>query len=354
MTTKSTVLFSEFDNSKLLFTELEDNQRTKGQKLAYPRYVDEHANTPPIQLPWITMDTMGIPSICEYYPDDSKRDFVKVPLNQTDQEIKQFTEHFQELDELLGSQEMRGKIFGDKASKYEYQSIIRAIEEQENKKESKYKRPSYPFYMKFKLDTEYGTGKLKTKIFLSEMKEGKRVRTEVQVNSIDELSKQFWLNKIRPVVRMCKLWAQPPNKKGASYGVTFKLIRVEVEPSKRVQRVEQSDEFLDSDEESEVVQKVVQQKVVKDVESDDEVKTPVKTKVQVEPSAPLKPPTKVVKMVDSDEESDDDEPVVQTKKQPVKVVDSDEESDDDEPVVQSKKPVKGSKFTTTKSKKASA
>jgi hypothetical protein len=338
----------------MYFTELEENPRTKGQRIAYPRY-EPDASNPFIQLPWITMDTMGIPSICEYYPDDSKRDFVKVPLNQTDQEIKQFTELFQELDEYLGSQEMRDKIFGDKASKYEYQPIVRVLEEQEPKKDSKYKRPSYPFYMKFKLDTEYGTGKVKTKVFLSEMKDGKRVRTQAEVNTIDELSKQIWLSKIRPVVRISKLWAQPPNKKGASYGVTFKVTRLEVEPSKRVQRVEQSDEFLDSDDETEVVQtKVSQLKVARDVESDDEVKTPVKAKVQVEPSAPVKQPTKVVKMVDSDEESDDDEPVVQTKKQPVKVVDSDEESDDDEPVVQTKKPVKGGKFTTTKSKKASA
>ena len=343
---KSTVLFNEFHNDKLQFTELEENTRTKGQKIAYPRYGADDESTPSIQLPWILMDTMGIPSICEYYPDDSKRDFVKIPLNQTDPELKKMTEQFQELDELLGSQEMREKVFGDKASKYEYQPIIRALEEQEPKKDSKYKRPSYPFYMKVKLDTVYGDGKLKSKVFLSEMKDGKRVRTSVEINSIDELSKQLWLNKIRPVVRMTKLWAQPPNKKGASYGVTFKLVRVEVEPSKRVQKKEETDEFLDSDEEDvPAVKSVVQ----KDVESDDEeMKTPVKQPVKAEPSAPVKPATKVVKQVDSDDESDD-EPVVQSKK-PVKMVDSDEESEDEKP----KKPLKGTKFTTSKTKKASA
>ena len=357
----STMIFSAFQPAKLNFTELEENQRSKGQRIAYPRY-DELDGPLLVQFPWFHIDCMGVPSVCEYYPDDSKRDFVKIPLNQDIPEVKQLTETLQALDQRLGSNAMREKLMGDKANKYEYQPIIRVQDEQPQKKDSKYPRPSYPFYMKLKLDTTYPDYKVKTPVFLSEPKEvnGKqtRERTKVEINTIDEMAKQVWLSKIRPIVRPVKLWAQPANKKGASYGVTFKVVRLEVEPKKgsgnNIQKYLESDTFLDSDDETKddthdvPVTKNVTKSVTKkaapvedsDEESSDE---PAPVKTTTKPAA--KTPAKTVE-VDSDEESDDD-PVAPIKtKAPVKKVESDD-SDDEPKVTKSK-----SKFTVSKTKKA--
>jgi len=344
-------MFSNFQPEKLSFTELEENQRSKGQRIAYPRY-DAVDGPLLVQFPWFHIDCMGVPSVCEFYPDDSKRDFIKIPLNQDIPEVKQLTEKLQALDQRLGSAAMREKLMGDKANKYEYQPVIRVQEDVPQPKDSKYKRPSYPFYMKLKLDTTYPDYKIKTPVFLSEAKEvdGKqtRTRTKAEVNTIDEMAKQVWLSKIRPIVRPVKLWAQPPNKKGASYGVTFKIVRLEVEPKKgsgnNLQKYMESDAFLDSDDETThnepVSKSVTKQAVVDSDEESDDV--PVKAA-----SAPkLKTPLKTVE-VDSDEESDD-EPVAPVKKAVVKKVESDD-SDDEPKVAKSK-----TKFTVSKSKKATA
>lgn len=352
-----TMKFSDIVPSKLAFTEVEENTRSKGQRIAYPRYDGDKPLL--IQMPWVMMDTMGVPSICEYYPDDSKRDFVKIPLDQNVPEIKELTEKLMALDEHVGSTELREKLFGDKASKYEYQPIIRTQEEQETKKDAKFKRPHYPYYMKVKLDTTYPDYKIKTEVFLSEMKEDKRTRTKVDLSTIDEMAKQVWLHKIRAVIQGVKLWAQPPNKKSAGYGLTFKMKRVEVEPTRSGGAVKSanSDAFLDSDNEDEeqtTVQTTAAKpaaSVTKKVESDDEESDDEPKKV-----APVKA-TKQVAQASSDEESDD-EPVVKkpaakkTVKQVVAEASSDEESDD-EPVVK-KTAAKGSKFSVSKSKKASA
>jgi hypothetical protein len=342
----STTMFSNFQPEKLSFTELEENQRSKGQRIAYPRY-DSVDGPLLVQFPWLHIDCMGVPSVCEFYPDDSKRDFIKIPLNQDIPEVKQLTEKLQALDQRLGSAAMREKLMGDKASKYEYQPIIRVQDEVPQSKDSKYKRPSYPFYMKLKLDTTYPDYKIKTPVFLSEPKEveGKqtRVRTKTEINTIDEMAKQVWLSKIRPIARPVKLWAQPPNKKGASYGVTFKIVRLEVEPKKgsgnSLQKYMESDTFLDSDEE-ENVQPVTKKTVPVD-DSDEESDDP--TPVKAAPVSKSKAPVKTVE-VESDEESDD-EPVAPVKKAVVKKVESDDS--DDEPKVKPK-----TKFTVSKSKKA--
>ena len=86
-----TISFTSFDISKLYFTTLEENDRSKGQKIAYPRY--EHNNEYPllIQFPWFQLSSYGIPRLGEYYKDDSQRLFIKIPLDQSISEIKNFS-----------------------------------------------------------------------------------------------------------------------------------------------------------------------------------------------------------------------------------------------------------------------
>ncbi len=47
-----------------------------------------------IQLPAIEFDMYGIPSKCDFYKEDWQRMFLKLPLNQKNQETNDFTTDF--------------------------------------------------------------------------------------------------------------------------------------------------------------------------------------------------------------------------------------------------------------------
>ena len=357
MATKSdmTTKFTDVDVSRLNFTDFEENQRSKGQKISYPRYThpDNGAEVPLfIQFPWIDLKSYGVPKLGEYYADDSQRSFVKLPLDQSIPEIKQLSDKLRAIDEKLGSEEFKTKMFGTKASKYEYQAVFRLPpeEDEDTKKEAKKDYgPKHP-YMKLKVDTTYPDNQVKTIIFNSVLKDGKRVRTKVDgVKTIDDFASHVcWMSRVHPVVRPVKLWAQAPSKKDPTYGLTFKIAKTEVEPptktNSNVKQFMESDAFLDSDEESDTIETVA-------------------PKTTVPSSTSTKP--KQVAQVDSDnEESDGSEEEIVTKaaskttkgKQIAHVESDDDDDDDDdsEEVKPSKKTPAKTVKTPIKSKKSTA
>lgn len=360
-----TTNYSDVDVTRLSFTDLEENTRSKGQKIAYPRYdhPSQGSDSPLfIQFPWVNLNSYGIPRLGEYYSDDSQRSFVKIPLDQSIPEVKQFSELLQSIDEKMGSDEFKEKMFGAKSSKYQYQPIYRLPqEEDEDTKKDPNKKdygPRHP-YMKLKIDTSFPDGKVKSHVFSSiPGANGKRTRTKVDgISSIDDMSSHIcFMSKIRPIGRPVKLWAQPANKKDPTYGLTIKMAKVEVEPptktTSNVKQYLESDAFLDSDNESETIETV---KAVTTGSKTTTSKTPVKQVAQVESDEESEQ--------DSDEESDEEvaKPVTKTatSKAPVKQVaqvESDEDESDEEEVKPAKKtaakatPAKA----TSKSKKASA
>lgn len=358
MATKSemTTKFTEVDVSRLNFTEFEENQRSKGQKISYPRYTHpENGSEVPlfIQFPWIDMKSYGVPKIGEFYSDDSQRSFVKIPLDQSISEIKQLSDMLRQIDEKIGSDEFKEKMFGAKASKYEYQPIFRLPQEEDEdtKKEAKKDYgPKHP-YMKLKIDTSYPDNQVKTIIFNSVLKDGKRVRTKVDgVKSIDDFASHIcWMSRVHPVVRPVKLWAQAPNKKDPTYGLTFKIAKTEVEPPSKtnsnVKQFLESDAFLDSDEESDTIETValtkttapissavVKGKQVAQVDSEEESEEDseeseeeVVNKAPTKSTASTAKPVSAKKVVESDDDEESDEEEVKpakksTTKAPAKAV----------------------------------
>ena len=88
---KPTVLCSELESARLSFTDLEENDRSKGQKIAYPRYNHPQLGEGSgliLQGEWMEMSSYGVPSLGEYYAEDKDRSFVKVPLDLTKEEVK--------------------------------------------------------------------------------------------------------------------------------------------------------------------------------------------------------------------------------------------------------------------------
>jgi hypothetical protein len=339
-----TTNFTEVDVSRLSFTDIEENTRSKGQKIAYPRYNNPQLGEGAplyIQFPWTHMNQYGIPRLGEYYSDDSQRSFVKIPLDQSVPEIKAFSNLLKSIDDKLGSNDFKKKMFGSKGDKYVYQPIFRLPLEDEEPSKSKDKKdygPKLP-YMKLKMDTTYPDNQVKTLVYNSVMENGKRVRTKLNnINTIDDMVNNMpFLSRIRPIGRPVKLWAQAPNKKDPTYGLTFKMVKVEVEPpankNSSYKQYLDADAFLDSENENEIEHET---KPVANVQSDDS-----------DSDVPVTKQVSQIK-VDSDDESDDEvvQPVKTTTTKKVVEV----ESDSDEEVIPVKKvPVKG----PVKSKKAS-
>jgi hypothetical protein len=338
-----TTNYNKVNVDELSFTAIEENQRSKGQKIAYPRYNDPQlgeGNHLYIQFPWIHLSQYGIPRLGEYYSDDSQRSFIKLPLDQSVSEVKIFSEVLKAIDAKLGSDEFKKKMFGPKGDKYVYQPIFRLpLEEDETSTKPKDKKdygPKQP-YMKLKMDTTYPDNKIKTIVYNSVMENEKRVRTKLDnINSVDDMVTSMpFLSRVRPIGKPVKLWAQAPNKKDPTYGLTFKMVKVEVEPplnkSSNYKKYLETETFLDSDDDNDtkVATKVVAKVAAVESDSSD-------SESDVKQTAP-----------DSDDNESDDEVVQPVKKTASKVVEVD--SDSDEEVV---KPVKKAPVKAAKTKKA--
>jgi hypothetical protein len=346
-TTELTTMYSKIVPDQIYATDLEDNQRSKGQKIAYPRYQSSDAPLF-LQCEWFELNSYGIPGRNEFFTDDSQRLFIKVPLDQSNPKVKEFSEWLKLLDAHIGSDSFKEKLFGTKKDKYQYQSCFRLPQDDEDdKKKNPNKKdygPKLP-YMKLKVDTSFPDNKIKSPVFKSVMENGTRVRSKIDnINTIDDLSSHIsFLSKFRPIIRPVKFWAQAPNKKDPMYGLTFKMIKAEVEPRAKnnanIQQYMDSDVFLNSDEDEHVVMPprpppnvAVSKKIVQvdsDEESDDESDDEVVTKV-------------ASKVVVDDSESDDESVKVQSKKV-ANVVDSDSDEDVKPKKQLGKKPVKTKK-----------
>ena len=117
-----TTKFDQFQADRLSFTPLEENERSKGQKISYSRYNHPQLGEGQsllLQGPWMLLSTYGVPSIGEYYKEDKDRAFVKVPLDLSDPDVKMLVDEFNKIDERIGSDEYKKEQFGKNAKKYE-------------------------------------------------------------------------------------------------------------------------------------------------------------------------------------------------------------------------------------------
>ena len=246
-----TTKYDQFEADRLSFTTLEENERSKGQKIAYPRY-----NHPSLgegqplflQGPWMTMYNYGVPTLGEYYKEDKDRAFVKVPLDMNDPEVAKMVGEFKKIDEVLGTESFKKENFGKYAKKYTYQDIVRTPLADEDEEVTR------PPYMKLKLDLTWPDSNVKTEVFSSELLDsGKRQRKKLDIETVTDFANQMpYMCKFRPVFRPVKMWAHQSKMKDPGYGIVFKLIKVEVEPSNNANSVYQSylqgDVFVDDDE----------------------------------------------------------------------------------------------------------
>ncbi len=343
--TQSTTKYQDFNVNDLTFTKFEENERSKAQNLAFPRYKETQRLM--LQGPWIEMNTYGVPQLGEYCKTDKDRAKIKIPLDLSNPEIKEFYDKLQTIDEMMTSKKFKEQQFGSKSNKYKYAyPICRHPQEEEededndDKKKSKYPRPPY---ISIKLDTTWPETQVLTQVYTSIMKDGKREREKQEVSSVDEFAAIVrFRSKIRPILQPVKAWCEKKAKMGSNemqYGVTFKLIKVEVEPSaggnNLLSNYMNNDAFIDSDEEE--------------------------SAFKGKPSAPVSIKTSTLPLVNKKKQESDDEDNASEKEEnddnaseeEEENASEEEEEEEPEPEPEPPKKGKGSKVTATAAKPTS-
>ncbi len=203
---------NEYNLDKLTFAPLANPKKKTLQSILLPSY--DNGRSPLIQLPGVDLDMYGIPSKCDFYKEDYQRMFLKLPLNQNIPEIKDLTQGFlKQLDEKLSSNEFKENILGGK-KKYTYQPLVRTPVGEDGEPNSD-KHP----YLKIKLLTDYRT------TIVEQTADGRFLKTDTQ--TLGEFEKYFHLRtNIKCMIAAVKIWTHPNNTNEATYGLSFKLIKV--------------------------------------------------------------------------------------------------------------------------------
>lgn len=343
-TTSSSSTVSVYRYKDIVFNCVEVSELNKdgSQPLAYVNYLNPttQASTKLLmQSGKIKLTSHGIPSLdkkdskTNFYPDDSKREFIKIPLDPGQAACLELREHLEKADEWAGSDEMRKKLFGKRADKYQFQTSIKTPqkidknddeedEEDDKLKKGKDNKPAkvYPVidYVKMKFNVVKGKNMTKLKKI-----EGNK-KNLVKAETITEIASEItFLSEVKFIFYYNKIWANKTPSPGAPkimYGIGFKIMAIEYTPGTSRGLNADNIDFLseeenDDDEESGAKSKNKSTKPVTKPVTKPMTKTVTKT---VNPAPKL----------DSDDDNEEDN----------EEKDEEKEENDDEEESESKKP----------------
>jgi len=286
-------LFScdKFEISRYSYSELEtDNEYAKTQMIAYPRYHYPNTERPTgvfFQTPELQLTQYGLPKLGDYYKLDKDRAFIKVPYDPSQPNCTKLFNMLQQVDEY--TLKNKDKILKDYSKLYSYQPIVREPTDQEDElklvvDDKKKNKPKTELFKscKFKLATNYEDGSVTTKVYVKDQNDSTKRGQEVQIKTVSDLDKYVNYNsKVRMVVNVNKLYASKAkmqkDDKYRKFGVTFKIVQMEVTPgtSSSVKEEFKNYAFLDEESEEQVVaqpdsQPTEDTKVSSPPQSDDE------------------------------------------------------------------------------------
>lgn len=247
-----------FDKTKFSFSELDtQNEKTKGQMIAYPRYTTETGEGNYVfRTKKITLSHYGIPRPGQYYNSDSDRCFIKIPLDRLNEASCELEDHLVAMDECIDSKEMKNKIFGPGlAPKMTYTPLARTPEDLSDiidpKANNGKPRGPRPRFCKMKFDTNWEDGTIKTAVYVKKTPTGPAEK--VRVTTLQDLESYISLGaKLRMVILVNKLWGAKTPKGGVrNFGVTLKIVQLLIEPSDRKSNRQEYTTFAFGDDEGE-------------------------------------------------------------------------------------------------------
>ncbi|AZL89478.1 hypothetical protein QKC54_gp0344 [Megavirus baoshan] len=345
--------------------KVSDLKKGEGQPICYINYEDPQTDEEVkliVQSGTVKLVDHGIPGIHEKYcPTDEKREFIKIPLDNSQPACVELRKHAEQADEFFGSNKMRKQIFKNRADDYQYQPIIRTPQEKDDddnddnndKKKPKENKVRYDFIkMKFNM-TGSGENRVnKTKLI--ELKGDKKV--SVEADTITEIANNIrFLSEIKFIFYYTKVWANTSKPQGGGkklYGVGFKVMAITYTPSKG-KGVNVDDLEFDSDsDDNEVVEKSPKSKKNKLDDEDDDDNNNDNDNNEEDEEEPVKTSSKKSKHKNEEKDDDDDDeeqeekPVTKNNKKPSKksskksakkVVSEEEEEEEEEEEIKPKK-----------------
>lgn len=245
-------------------SEVSSLNKTGKQPLAYINYNDPKLNAETkllAQSDKIKLTTHGIPQLDKegeedgFYPDDSKREFIKIPLDDQEGALA-LRKHLEEADEHFGSEELRKQLFGKRAKEYEYQPCIKTpqVKQHDNDdddeapqkgkkssskaKETKEKKEPRPIvdYVKMKFHVVVvGDGKEKKRVVKTKLIRLGKKKEVIKAETMTDVANEIrWNSEIKFIFYYCKIWANKTPAQGAKvipYGIGFKIMAIEYVPS---------------------------------------------------------------------------------------------------------------------------
>ncbi|QGR53836.1 hypothetical protein [Moumouvirus maliensis] len=340
--------YKNVDFQNVLVSELE--KKPKAQPLCYLNYKDDkHGETKLlVQSDKIKITDHGIPGIHEqYYPDDSKREFIKIPLDESQESCRKLIEHFDKADQFFGSKNLRKKIFGNNCEQYQYQPIIRKPQEQNNDNKNKTNgenKPKCDFVkIKFNMAGSNESRVNRTKLF--QIKTGGE-KEPVKADTITEVANHIrFQSEIKFIFYYVKIWANSSKTQGLNkylYGVGLKIMAIEFVPNKGKGIDIDNLEFDESDDDDDGENKNVSPKKSSsksklDDDDDDENNNEDDNEEDEEPEVKQDKKSSKKKVVEEDDEEEQEEEQPKSKKKddkkskkPVKKTSKKVESEDDE------------------------
>jgi len=343
-TMKATIRYNDFSLDKLIINQVEDNKLNAGQRISIPKYKQDAYGDSLVQLqtPPIYLFAYGIPKPGAYYKDDAARSFVKVPEDVNDPNSVSFFNQMESIDRYLTSPDGKKKIFGSEkvANNYVYQPIVRTPEnkqddededddDEDNHKKKQSKKQTEidlgpkPRYMKFKIDLDWETKVIKTKVLVKN-DEGKREPVSGIV-TLEDINKYIRYKSTNTLVIMWNKIYASKNKLGDSkkYGAGFKITQSLCEKPNDNKYNNDEDAFIDDE----------------DFIGAEHTLSNVKITVGEEPtlmtnSVKVEIGKNTVSSALDNNDEDDDENENENEDE-----DEDEDEEDDEPVVQTQKKV---------------
>ncbi|MEM0354192.1 MAG: hypothetical protein QXW79_01285 [Thermoplasmata archaeon] len=282
--------YKDIDFSNIEVSEL---NKEGTQPLSYISYNDPIRNMRTrilVQTGRIKLTSHGIPPLDRedsknhYYPDDSKREFIKIPLDPDQPACVELKKFLEKVDSWAGSSEIRRRLFGKKEDKYEYQSCIkiplRRDDDESNDEKIdnvKNERTSVEYVkMKFNVVQQGKERVNRTKIVKNI---GGKQREQINANTITDIANEIrFLSEIRLIFYFSKIWANKIPAHGASkimYGIGFKVMAIEYTPNIRNNIDLDNIDFLSDEEESKVNESVKNnvKKDSKDKDNEEEFKS---------------------------------------------------------------------------------
>ena len=271
----------EYNDINFKQIDLSDPTEVGKQHLIYVNYKEPDSDKKfkiYVKSGKIKLTSHGIPRLDEpdvkdgYYPNDAKREFIKIPLDKSQPDCNNLRSHLEKIDKWLGSKEMCKQLFGADAKDYKYQPCIRTPKPPPGKKKRvDAKGNEYPIidYAKFKFQVmpdANGNRPIVTKI---KKLEGNKKVLMTNIKSVTDIAQVIRYNtEIRFIFDYTKIWISSKYE----YGLGLRIMVIEYTPNAMASSASNPD--FDSDEEE-----ITDANVKSDSKKDAKVKSETKVKL---------------------------------------------------------------------------